>query len=53
MGFLAEGCMVDTAAAFPLYMGGLFFAGRLLEMGCWDAGYIAGGEGIPAGGCGG
>lgn len=40
-------------AAFPLYMGGLFFAGRLLEMGWWDAGYIAGGEGIPAGGCGG
>ena len=44
---------VWSRAAFLQYMGGLFPAGRLLEMGWWDAGYIAGGEGIPAGGCGG
>ena len=35
------------------FYGRSVFAGRHLEMGWSDAGYIAGGEGIPAGGCGG
>lgn len=56
-GILAEGCPVDFfvggLSAVLQYIGGLFFTGRLLEMGWSDAGYIAGGEGIPAGGCGG
>lgn len=35
------------------FVGGLFLAGRPLEMGWSDAGYAAGDEGISAGGCGG
>ena len=54
MGFLAEDCAVDVAAGgLSAVYGRSVFAGRLLEMGWSDAGYIAGGEGIPAGGCGG